>query len=266
MNKGFWGLSLVLSLVSAQELAVFDVHIHYSQNVWQETPPEQAIEQMRKAGLKKALVSSSPDDGTLLLYSRAPDLIVPALRPYRQPGDTSSWLQDAGLLVYLEERLKKGIYKAIGEFHVNGTLADSPIMRGVIGLAQRYNQVLQAHCDAEAIERMVKQAPGLRIVWAHAGFASAAEVGAMLARYPGLYIDLALRTDAAPGGKLETAWLQLLLRFPERVLLGTDTWVPSRWSGGSVGEHATWARGWLKALPPEVARKIASENAERLFR
>jgi hypothetical protein len=250
----------------AQEMPIFDAHIHYSQNAWSQTPPERAIEQLRKAGIKKALVSSSPDDGTLLLYQRAPDLIVPALRPYRQPGDTSSWLEDAGLLVYLEERLKKGIYKAIGEFHVNGALADSPIMRGVIGLAKRYNQVLQAHSDADAVERMFKQEPSLRILWAHAGFASAQEAGAMVARYPNLYIDLALRTDIAVGGKLEASWQQVIAKYPERILLGTDTWVPSRWTGGSVGEHASWARSWLKTLSTDMARKIATENAERLFK
>ena len=267
MQRKLWIVGLVMAAGAlAQEMPIFDVHIHYSQNAWNETSPEKAIEQIRKAGIKKALVSSSPDDGTLLLYQRAPDLIVPALRPYRQLGDTSSWLEDAGLLVYLEERLKKGIYKAIGEFHVNGALADSPIMRGVIGLAKRYNQVLQAHSDSDAIVRMFKQEPTLRIVWAHAGSASAQEVGAMFAQYPGLYIDLALRTDIAREGKLEAAWQQLIDRYPERVMLGTDTWVPSRWTGGSVGEHASWARSWLKTLPAEVARKIATENAERLFK
>lgn len=265
-SKVWWVGAVVMAGAMGQEIPIFDVHIHYSQNAWEETSPEKAIEQIRKAGIKKALVSSSPDDGTLLLYQRAPDLIVPALRPYRQPGDVSSWLEDAGLMVYLEDRLKKGIYKAIGEFHVNGVLADSPIMRGVIGLAKRYNQVLQAHSDADAIQRMYKQEPSLRIVWAHAGFASAQEVGAMFARYPNLYVDLAVRTDIAPGGKLEAAWQQVISKYPERVMLGTDTWVPSRWTAGSVGEHATWARSWLKTLPADIARKIATENAERLFK
>ena len=39
---------------------------------------------LRQAGLKKAFVSSSSDDGTQMLHKAAPDLIVPVLRPYRR--------------------------------------------------------------------------------------------------------------------------------------------------------------------------------------
>jgi hypothetical protein len=46
-------------------------------------------------------------------------------------------------------------------------------------------------------------------------------------------------------------------------MLGSDTWVTSRWE--SVGAMATEARRFLEQLPRDVAEKIASKNIERLF-
>ena len=41
---------------------------------------QDAIAIMRKAGLKRALISSSGDDGQQRLYQAAPDLVIPELR------------------------------------------------------------------------------------------------------------------------------------------------------------------------------------------
>jgi hypothetical protein len=46
-------------------------------------------------------------------------------------------------------------------------------------------------------------------------------------------------------------------------MVGTDTWVTSRWETLVEGMQAR--RGWLGQLPPEVAEQIAHRNAERLF-
>ena len=52
-------------------------------------------------------------------------------------------------------------------------------------------------------------------------------------------------------------------RYPERFLLGSDTWVNPRWNY----YEATMAgyRAWLGELPAEVARRIAWENGAALF-
>ena len=44
-------------------------------------PPQDAIAIMRKAGLKRALVSSSGDDGQQRLFAAAPDLVIPSCAP-----------------------------------------------------------------------------------------------------------------------------------------------------------------------------------------
>jgi hypothetical protein len=66
------------------ELPLFDAHIHYNHDAWEKTSPKEAITLLRQAGVVRALVSSSSDEGTQRLYAEAPDLIVPELRPYRR--------------------------------------------------------------------------------------------------------------------------------------------------------------------------------------
>jgi hypothetical protein len=42
----------------AAELPIFDAHLHYSHDAWEQVPPEVAIDLLRRAGLRRALVSS----------------------------------------------------------------------------------------------------------------------------------------------------------------------------------------------------------------
>ena len=49
---------------AAADLPVFDAHIHYSHDAWENLPPKAAIDVLRKAGIRRALVSSSGDEGT----------------------------------------------------------------------------------------------------------------------------------------------------------------------------------------------------------
>jgi predicted TIM-barrel fold metal-dependent hydrolase len=250
-------------LLAAPPLPLFDAHLHYSHDAWEQLPPAAAVALMRAAGLKRALVSSSSDEGTQRLVEAAPDLVQASLRPYRQRGELSSWMHDASVIPYLEERLKRYRYVAIGEFHIYGADAELPVMRRVVELARQYRLVLHSHSDADAIERQFRQDPQARILWAHSGFDSPAKVREMLRRHPQLWCDLAFRSDHASGGQVDPAWRALFLEFPDRFMVGTDTFTPERWH--FVGEHARWTREWLASLPPEVAEQIAWKNGERLL-
>jgi hypothetical protein len=89
----------------------------------------------------------------------------------------------------------------------------------------------------------------------------------MLKRHPKLWCDLAFRSDHAvvdgARGRVDAAWREAFLEFPDRFLLGTDTFTPERWH--YVVEHARFARLWLADLPREVAEAIGWRNGERLF-
>ena len=248
---------------TAAELPIFDAHMHYSHDAWEVLPPDKALALLRQAGVTRALVSSSGDDGQQRLAQLAPDLILPSLRPYRQRGDQGSWFRDESIKTYLEERLAKHRYVAIGEFHIYGADADLPVPRHLVQLARRHGLVLHSHSDADAIERQFDQWPQARILWAHAGFDTPQRVRAMLAKHPRLWCDLAFRSDHAPGGELDPEWKQLFLDFPDRFMVGTDTFTPERWP--YVVEHSRWTRQWLAQLPAAVAERIAHRNGEALF-
>ena len=58
-------------------------------------------------------------------------------------------------------------------------------------------------------------------------------------------------------------WRALFLEFPDRFMLGTDTYVPDRWN--QVPQNASWAREWLADLPRDVAERLAFRNAESVL-
>jgi len=248
---------------AASPLPIFDAHVHYSHDAWEVVPPKEAIAILRKAGLSRVLVSSSNDDGTQKLYAEAPELIIPELRPYRHRGEIGTWFRDDTMVAHLEARLMRYKYVAIGEFHLYGADADLPVPRRMVQLAKEYQLFLHAHSDADAIERLFRQDPGARILWAHSGFDQPQRVREMLRRHKNLWADLAFRSDHGSGGKVDGEWRAAFLEFPERFLVGTDTFAPERWH--YIVEHANWSREWLKDLPRDVAEKIAYRNGEAMF-
>jgi hypothetical protein len=247
----------------AAPLPIFDAHLHYSHDAWERLSPEQAVALLRQAGIKRAMVSSSSDEGTQKLYQAAPDLILPVLRPYRTRGEISTWVNDTSIVAHMEQRLARYRYVALGEYHVYGADADGPVMRRVVQMAKERGLFLHSHSDADAIERQFAQDPTARILWAHSGFDAPEKVREMLRKHPRLWCDLAFRSDHAPDGKPTAAWRAAFLEFPDRFMVGTDTFTPERWY--YVAEHARWSRVWLADLPRDVAERIAWKNGEALF-
>ncbi|HTT10947.1 MAG TPA: amidohydrolase family protein [Burkholderiaceae bacterium] len=254
---------LGVGAVGAAELPIFDAHVHYSQDAWESVPPKIAIDLLRKAGIRRALVSNSKDAGNQMLIAEAPDLILSSLRPYRARGEISTWVRNETVIRHLEERLAKYRYVAIGEYHLYGADADLPVPRRMIELAKQHELVLHSHSDADAIEREFRQWPAARILRAHSGFDAPARIREMLRKYPNLWCDLAFRTDHAPGGQLDADWRALFTEFPDRFTVGTDTFTPERWP--YIVEHAKYSRQWLAQLPAPIAERIAWRDGETLF-
>ncbi|MFQ5932187.1 MAG: amidohydrolase family protein [Nitrospiraceae bacterium] len=254
------------SALAEKRLRVFDTHVHYSQDAWASFSPKAVIKLLDQAGVSRALVSSTPDDGTLMLYQEDAKRIVPILRPYRSPADMGDWFRRAEVLTYVEERLKRNIYRGIGEFHLMDVRhAQTAQIVRLVQEAVKRGLVLHVHSDAEPIRALYAINPEVKILWAHAGMsAPPAVISNLLDRYPKLWTEVSLRAnDIAPNGRLATAWQELFLRHPERFMIGTDTWATWRWPDyvELIQEH----RAWLGQLPKEVAEKIAYRNATRLF-
>lgn len=260
----FAGLGLVLAFgANAEQRPIFDAHIHYSHDAVKLVPVERVIEIFREAGVKKALVSSSDDNGTQLLKAAAPDLIVPSLRPYRTRGTISTWMHDPNVVTYLEANLAKNEYEAIGEFHAYGDDIKTPVIQRMIELARERNLLLHHHGDREALDLIFETWPEARVLWAHSGFTTPDKVIDALDTYPNLWADLAFRSEMASRGKVEPNWKRAFLAHPDRFMVGTDTFAPERWY--YVGPHSEFTNAWLSDLPHEIADNIAYKNAERML-
>jgi hypothetical protein len=270
-------LSLALALVvgavaegagarqADDELPIFDAHIHYNRDAWGLYSVDDVLAILDQAGVRQAFVSSTPDDGTTMLYQRAPDRIVPSLRMYRTTGDQATWTRDAGLLPEIDERLQSDIpYRGIGEFHLFTGQAESVVPRAIVAIAADRRLILHAHANAGALEELLQTRPDLTVLWAHAGLTDTPEtVQRMLDLHPNVWVELALRTDVAPAGRLDPRWRRVFERYPDRFMIGTDTWIPSQWS--RLPSLMSGVRAWLRQLPPELAQAIAHTNAERLL-
>jgi len=192
--------------------------------------------------------------------------VVPFIRPYRIRPDIQTWMSDPQTEALIASEFKRGYYQGIGEFHLTGRAAEASQVRSTLEFSVRNELYLHAHADDEALEILFRHNPKARIIWAHTGFStSPVKVEAYLQRYPGLWCELSYRYGITDGsGRLSAEWKSLFEKYPDRFLIGSDTWINERWD--SYGSIMGGYRQWLAQLAPEVAEKIAFRNGERLFR
>ena len=243
-----------------------DAHIHYSKDMWETLPPEQAIKMLKDVNIKRALVSATPTQGAEILYREDPEIVVPMLRPYKSWRHRFTWFNDPQLESYLIEHLSKIPYRGIGEFHVFGKDAASPAIEKMIGLAQQKELPLHAHTDLEGMKIILQKAKGVVVIWAHGGFDVPLSIlKSLIESNPEFYIELSYREGMLDEqGNLHTAWKAFLTQYSERFLVGMDTYKPSRWA--ELAENAQSTQHWLKQIPEKSAENIANRNFNRLFR
>lgn len=250
-----------------EPIEIFDAHLHYN---WEPKPYYELNEVLtlfKKHRITGILATSRPNDGThALVDAKAEGLwVVPFLRPYRVRPDIQTWFNDPAIFDLIQDEYKRGYYRGIGEFHLSGKDAASEWVKKTVNFAVEHDLYLHAHADDEAVEILMRHNPRARIIWAHTGFGlSSSRVAAMLATYSQLWGELSYRSGiTGAGGALTPEWRGLFEKYPDRFLLGSDTWISERWA--SYGEIMAGYRGWLRQLPPDVAAKIAHGNARRLF-
>jgi hypothetical protein len=259
------------NLAVADDLPFFDGHLHYSGNAWEETPPDKAIKLLDEAKIGRALLSSTPIEGTLKLYAIDPKRFVPELRVYHKATSYETWLVERAnwwraddTMPFLEKELERGIYVGIGEFHLFGAEAESDVIKRLVNLAVEKKLHLHAHADAQAIATLMSHNPKAKILWAHAGMNTPVQtVDEWMMRFPAMHVELSYRYDIANGDLIEPAWEKLFLKYPERFVMGSDTWTPSRWP--ELPTIADWYRSWLSKLPRDVAENIAYKNLARFL-
>ncbi|TAG33933.1 MAG: amidohydrolase [Polaromonas sp.] len=266
---------------------LFDAHLHYNEEAWNgQTGPHtvaDVLARMKRNGVQGALVNSRPNDGSKALVAAARGsadlMVVPFVRLYRNRADYDSWFRDESIydMVLAEHARGAGVdasrveFRGIGEFHLyDSANANQPVAKKLMLFAEEKNLAVLAHVDDAAIDLLMAHTPSkgqkLRLIWAHTGIGGTpvARVDALLAQYPLLMGELSYRPGlTCEGGKLCTEWRTLLLKYPGRFMVGSDTWVNQRWQ--HYDDTMQGYRAWLGDLPPDVARKIGWSNGADLF-
>lgn len=262
----------VAATLRAEPLPIFDAHLHYNDEARAPFPLPSVLALFREHGVRTILATSRPNDGTRALAEAAraspasAPRVVPFIRPYRNHADRATWFRDPEIYALIERELARDIgWRGIGEFHVFGSAdAGTPQVKRIVDLAVSRGLWLHAHCDEAALEALYRHDPRVKIVWAHSGFTvPPARLAEWLDRHPALVGELSYRYDVTSEGRVTEPWRALFRRYPDRFVLGSDTWINERWS--SYGEILALYRGWLAQLPQDVAAAIAHGNGERLF-
>ncbi len=260
-------LNLARASLAQEPIAIFDAHLHYN---WEPKPYltlDDVLALFKKHHVTGILATSRPNDGThALVAAKAQGLwVVPFIRPYRIRADIGTWGRDPTITTLIEDEFKRSGYRGIGEFHLSGQAATADGVKKAVNFAVANDLYLHAHADEEAVEILFQHNPKARIIWAHTGFSLAPDrVAALLAKYPMLWGELSYRSGITDGGgRLTAEWRGLFERFPDRFLVGSDTWINERWA--SYGEIIAGYRQWLGQLPPAIAVKVAHGTAQTLF-
>lgn len=268
---------------------LFDAHLHYNDEACTHDTPvpgcphpvSDVLERMNKSGVRAIVANSRPNDGTTALatareQTRAAGVtVVPFVRLYRNRADYSNWFRDPTIVEMVNTELARGTpagpYRGLGEFHLyDSANANGPVAKQLMALAEEKDLAILAHVDDVAIDLLMANTPSkgqkMRLIWAHTGIGGtpAPRVDALLARYPRLMGELSYRPGlTCSDGQLCPEWRALLLKYPDRFMIGSDTWVNQRWQ--YYGELMQGYRTWLGGLPADVARRIAWDNGAKLF-
>ena len=281
-------LSMPLSL-QAQPL-VADMHLHYKWTQQDVTTPADAIALLDQENIVMGVVIGTPAELALELWSLAPGRIVSIFSPYREGGDWHHWAYDEATVTRTRAALASGRYQGIGELHVIGgfapTFEKAVVLKQLLQLAAGFDVPVMIHTEFSRPDFMLKvcrQFPDTRILWAHSGAVLEPDAvedvlercsnvwGGLGARDPWRFVNNPM---IAEDGMLLPGWKALLLRYPERFMVGSDPVWPvdqlDRWDEADsgwqeLGRFWTYHRGWLAQLPDEVARKISCGNAVALF-
>lgn len=289
LAAGAWLVSATAGAAQPYTGPLFDAHLHYNDEACVHDTPapgcphplSDVLQRMQRNGVRAIIANSRPNDGTKALaqareQTRAAGVtVVPFIRLYRDRADYNNWFRDPTIADMVRSELTQGTpsgpYRGLGEFHLyDSANAQGTIARELMVLADRQNLAVLAHVDDVAIEQLMQHTPSkgqtTRLIWAHTGIGGTpvARVDELMARFPRLMGELSYRPGlTCDDGQLCPDWRALILKYPDRFLIGSDTWINQRWLyyDGLMQGYRTWLGG----LPPDVARSVGWDNGARLF-
>ena len=127
-----------------------------------------------------------------------------------------------------------------------------------------------------SLERLLAKHPSHPFLLIHMGQLSAEEAARLIGRHPNLHFitshsnPVSIANSNQPwvnlfqGTSIHPQWKTLLVRHPQRFVLGFDNVWVKHWGDFYLRQVSLWRKA-LRELPPDVAHAIAHGNAERLW-
>ncbi|MBI2193893.1 MAG: amidohydrolase family protein [Planctomycetes bacterium] len=172
-------------------------------------------------------------------------------------------------------------HEVVIDFHMDAVVQDVALPEGFSSPPN--SKTLSA--NVAAFERLLEHNPKARIVWAHLGsdFIGDWTLGltrSLLEKHPNLYMSVRLISPPGlveenwpltPNRSVKAEWMEVFKAFPDRFLLGSDTFYASPkiqlpWKRPPAMMSLMPLRMLLNRMPADLARKIAYQNAARLYR
>lgn len=185
--------------------------------------------------------------------------------------------------------LKAGLIVGIGEIFINNLHSnrqvrmqrkgqvDAPVFRKFFDLLAKYDGWLGFHMEADLdsmdeLGKLLAYNRKGRVLWNHCGTNSTtSKVRSMLDKHPNLFCEFSFRfppVNKKPARNIFTrdgidpSWRALMESHSDRFMVGTDAHNEKQF----FGAIKTIRKGLLPNLKPETARKVAYQNAQRLFK
>ncbi len=158
---------------------------------------------------------------------------------------------------------------------------DADSLQAMYALAQKHQGYVQLHMDddpdsIEQVESMAKRFPDVPFILSHCMTrASAQAARAVLERHANLYCETSYRSTARNGAPVlrpfmihtadsaDSGWLDVIEALPERFMVGSDIYTKDVSYDAVIGAIRS---GLLARLSPATLKKVAHENAQRVFR
>lgn len=184
----------------------------------------------------------------------------------------------------LELQLDRGKPRVVGEVHmrqVGRRLIDrdpnGPVFGRILDTVGKFGVPIVIHYEltdqAEtALDRALAAHRKSTVVLAHGGEGPPGRLDRLLFRNPNLFVDLsgmhfqrtpALATETGP---MDPGWKALIERMPDRFMIGIDAYAARLFEPAMLDRLFAWTRRVLGELRPDVAARVAHENAVKLYR
>ena len=167
---------------------------------------------------------------------------------------------------------------------------DHPRVQSVLSMAIKKGWPFVAHIEFRNIptvakrndfmkkfENMLHRNPRHPFLLNNMGYLEANQVRRLVVEYPNIYFIPSWSNPIAVKGKhgqefvnmfegssLSPDWRDLVVRYPERFVLGLDNIMAHHWGSFYVRQVELWRKA-LKKLPSHVAHAVTHTNAERLW-